>query len=400
MADAVLHVKAHILGRLADQAVQQQDDEQQHAELEYGVVPVDMQQAVQDERGHAERAQCGERFNAQPELRRGLLAVRAEKRGQHRRDARRQQQVRHRQHGDERHAEEAVRRALCEGVGAEQRDAHIGHEPQPAADRVADEMHHRNGHGHEGVEGNDAPGGGVGAVELKQAGIGQAPQAAQQQKDRRVEKAKLTDAVPAHIEKDQQREHGEHEHGEHHADGEQRGLDMAAGDGRHRAENGRVDAAHPAGEVRKGQAERLPADAGRKLRVRPQAALHLLVLREGVVLVAVEERSSHADLDAVFHAARAQQLSAVAVGQRVVIQGDRLPRLGLERDRERGLVPHAVRHLIPAVAQSRERPVRLVLMQSGGEQQRHRRDQQQDERLRGAAQGPVFHGSPSVRSFS
>lgn len=47
-----------------------------------------------------------------------------------------------------------------------------------------------------------------------------------------------------------------------------------------------------------------------------------------------------------------------------------------------------------------QRRVRLALMQSGGEQQRHRRDQQQDERLRGAAQGPVFHGSPSVRSFS
>ena len=175
---------------------------------------------------------------------------------------------------------------------------------------------------------------------------------------------------------------------------------MVAGDGRRRAENGRVERDRAAGERRQGQAERLFADAVRKLGIRPQAALHLRVLREGVVLVAVEERSSHADLDAVFHAARAQQLSAVAVGQRIVIQGDRLPRLGLERDRERDFVPHAVRHLIPAVAQSRERPVRLVLMQSGGEQQRHRRDQQQDERLCGAAQGPVFHGSPSVRSFS
>ena len=175
---------------------------------------------------------------------------------------------------------------------------------------------------------------------------------------------------------------------------------MAAGDGLHRAENGRVDAALPAGEARKGQAERLPADVARELRVRPKAALHLRVLREGVVLVAVEQGFARPDLDAVFHAARAQHLSAVAVGQRVVIQGDRLSRLSRERGGERDFVPHAVRHLIPAVAQSRERLVRLVLMQSGGEQQRHRRDQQQDERLRRAAQGPVFHGYPSVRSFS
>lgn len=400
MADAVLHVKAHILGRLADQAVQQQDDEQQHAELVHGVIPVDMEQPVQHERGHAERAQRGERRNAQPELRRGLLAVRAEKHGQHRRHACRQQQMRQRQHIDERHAEQPVRRALREGVDAEQRDAHVGNEPQPAADRVADEMHHRNGHGHEGVEGNDAPGGGVGAVELIQAGIGHAPQAAQQQKDRRVEKAALADAVEAHVKEDQQREHGEHEHDEYHADGEQRGLDMSAGDGRHRAEDGRVDTAHPSGKLGKGQAERLPADAIRQLGVRPQAALHLRVLREGVVLVAVEQGFARPDLDAVFHAARAQHLSAVAVGQRVVIQGDRLPRPGLQRSGERDFAPHAVRQLVPAGAEGRERPVRRALMQSGGKEYRHRRDQQQDERLRGAAQGPVFHDSPSVRSFS
>ena len=400
MADAVLHVKAHIPGRLADQAVQQQDDEQQHAELEHSVVPVDMQQAVQDERGHAERAQCGERRNTQPELRRGLVAVRAEQHGQHRRDACRQQQVRQRQHGDERHAEQPVRRALCEGVGAEQRDAHIGNEPQPAADRVADEMHHRNGHGHEGVEGNDAPGGAVPSVDLIQRGIGQAPQAAQQQKDRHIEKAKLADAEKAHVKEDQQREHGEHEHGEYHADGEQRGLDMVAGDGRRRAENGRGERDRAAGERRQGQAERLFADAVRQLRIRPQAALHLRVLREGVVLVAVEQGFACPDLDVVFHAARAQHLSAVAVGQRVVIQGERLPRLSRERGRERDITPHAVRQLVPAGAEGGERPVRLVLMQSGGEQQRHRRDQQQDERLRGAAQGPVFHASSSVRSFS
>ena len=400
MADAVLHVKAHILGRLADQAVQQQDDEQQHAELVHGVVPVDMEQPVQHERGHAERAQRGERRNAQPELRRGLSAVRAEKHGQHRRHACRQQQMRQRQHIDERHAEQPVRRALREGVDAEQRDEHVGNEPQPAADRVADEMHHRNGHGHEGVEGNDAPGGGVGAVELIQAGIGHAPQAAQQQKDRRVEKAALADTEKARVKEDQQREHGEHEHDEYHAGGEQRGLDMPAGDGRHRAEDGRVDTAHPSGKLGKGQAERLPAEAVRQLGVRPQAALHLRVLREGVVLVAVEQGFACPDLDAVFHAARAQHLSAVAVGQRVVIQGDRLPRPGLQRGGERDFAPHAVRQLVPAGAEGGKRPVRRVLMQSGGKEYRHRRDQQQDERLRGAAQGPVFHDSPSVRSFS
>ena len=400
MADAVLHVKAHVLGRLADQAVQQHDDEQQHAELVHSVVPVDMEQPVQHERGHAERAQRGERRHAQPELRRGLLAVRAEKHGQHRRHACGKEQMRQRQHIDERHAEQPVRRALREGVGAEQRDEHVGNEPQPAADRVADEMHHRDGHGHEGVEGNDAPGGGVGAVELIQAGIGQAPQAAQQQKDRRVEKAALADAVEAHVKEDQQREHGEHEHDEYHAGGEQRGLDMSAGDGRHRAEDGRVDTAHPSGKLGKGQAERLPAEAVRQLGVRPQAALHLRVLREGVVLVAVEQGFARPDLDAVFHAARAQHLSAVAVGQRVVIQGDRLPRPGLQRGGERDFAPHAVRQLVPAGAEGRERPVRPALMQSGGKEYRHHRDQQQDERLRGAAQGPVFHDSPSVRSFS
>ena len=175
---------------------------------------------------------------------------------------------------------------------------------------------------------------------------------------------------------------------------------MVAGDGLHRAENGRVDAALPAGEARKGQAERLFADAVRQLGICPQAALHLRVLREGVVLVAVEQGFARPDLDAVFHAARGKHLSAVAVGQRVVIQGDRLPRLSRERGGERDFAPHAVRQLIPAGAEGGERPVRLALMQPGGEQQRHRRDQQQDERLRSAAQGPVFHGSPSVRSFS
>ena len=308
--------------------------------------------------------------------------------------------MRQRQHIDERHTEQPVRRALREGVDAEQRDEHIGNEPQPAADRVADEMHHRDGHGHEGVEGNDAPGGGIGAVELIQAGIGHAPQAAQQQKDRRVEKAALADAVEAHVKEDQQREHGEHEHDEYHAGGEQRGLDMSAGDGRHRTEDGRVDTAHPSGKLGKGQAERLPAEAVRQLGVRPQAALHLRVLREGVVLVAVEQGFACPDLDAVFHAARAQHLSAVAVGQRVVIQGDRLSRPGLQRGGERDFAPHAVRQLVPAGAEGRERPVRRALMQSGGKECRHHRDQQQDERLRGAAQGPVFHDSPSVRSFS
>ena len=261
-------------------------------------------------------------------------------------------------------------------------------------------MHHRNGHGHEGVEGNDAPGGGVPSVDLIQAGIGQAPQAAQQQKDRHIEKAALADAEKAHVKEDHQREHGEHEHGEHHADGEQRGLDMSAGDGRRRAENGRGERDRAAGERRQGQAERLSADIVRKLRIRPQAAPHLRVLREGVVLVAVEQGFARPDLDAVFHAARAQHLSAVAVDQRVVIQGNRLPRLSRELGRERDIAPHAVRQLVPAGAESGERRVRRALMQSGGEQQRHRRDQQQDERLRGAAQGPVFHGSPSVRSFS
>ena len=171
---------------------------------------------------------------------------------------------------------------------------------------------------------------------------------------------------------------------------------MVAGDGRRRAENGRGERDRAAGERRQGQAERLSADVVRKLRIRPQAALHLRVLREGVVLVAVEQGFARPDLDAVFHAARGQHLSAVAVGQRVVIQGERLPRLSRERD----IAPHAVRQLVPAGAEGSERLVRLVLMQSGGEQQRHRRDQQQDERLRGAAQGPVFHASSSVRSFS
>lgn len=175
---------------------------------------------------------------------------------------------------------------------------------------------------------------------------------------------------------------------------------MPAGDGRHRAEDGRVDTAHPSGKLGKGQAERLPAEAVRQLGVRPQAALHLRVLREGVVLVAVEQGFARPDLDAVFHAARAQHLSAVAVGQRVVIQGDRLSRPGLQRGGERDFAPHAVGQLVPAGAEGRKRPVRRALMQSGGKEYRHRRDQQQDERLRGAAQGPVFHDSPSVRSFS
>lgn len=163
---------------------------------------------------------------------------------------------------------------------------------------------------------------------------------------------------------------------------------------------GAVPRTGAAGERRQGQAERLSADIVRKLRICPQAALHLRVLREGVVLVAVEQGFARPDLDVVFHAARGQHLSAVAVGQRVVIQGERLPRLSRERGRERDIAPHAVRQLVPAGAEGSERLVRLVLMQSGGEQQRHRRDQQQDERLRGAAQGPVFHDSPSVRSFS
>ena len=216
MADAVLHVKAHILGRLSEQLTEEQDDEQQHAKLEYCIVPVDVQQAVQDERCHAEHAQCGKRRNMQPKLLRGLLAVRPEQHDQHRRNACRQKQVRQRQHINKPDAEKPVRRALCERVGAEQRNAYIGNELPSAAYRVADKMHHRDRHQHKGVKGNDASGGSIPSVNLIQSGIGQAPQAAQQQKDRHIEEAALADAAAAHVAEDQQRQHSEDDHGEHH----------------------------------------------------------------------------------------------------------------------------------------------------------------------------------------
>ena len=107
-------MKAHILGRLSEQLTEEQDDEQQHAKLEYYIVPVDVPQAVQDERCHAEHAQCGKRRNTQPELLRGLLAVRPEQHDQHRRNACRQKQVRQRQHINKTGCRKPVRRALCE----------------------------------------------------------------------------------------------------------------------------------------------------------------------------------------------------------------------------------------------------------------------------------------------
>ena len=80
--------------------------------------------AVQDERGHAERAQCGERRNTQPELLRGLLAVRPKQHDQHRRNACRQKQVRQRQHINKPDAEKPVRRA-CASALAQNSAMHI-----------------------------------------------------------------------------------------------------------------------------------------------------------------------------------------------------------------------------------------------------------------------------------
>ena len=175
---------------------------------------------------------------------------------------------------------------------------------------------------------------------------------------------------------------------------------MVAGDAPHRAEQRRVKPAGPVGKLRKGQAECLSADVVRKLRIRPQAALHLRVFGKGVVLVAIEQRFTRTNLDAVFHTARGQQLSGIAGGQRVVIQGKRLPRLSRKRDGERNLAPHAVRQLIPAGIKGGKHPVRLVLMQSGNEERQHCHGQQQGGCLCGAPQGFVFHDCSSVRSSS
>ena len=126
----------------------------------------------------------------------GCCAVRPKQHGQALRcDACRQKQVRQRQHINKPDAEKPVRRALCERVGAEQRNAYIGNEPPSAAYRVADKMHHRDRHQHKGVKGNDASGGSIPSVNLIQSGMGQAPQAAQQQKDRHIEEAALADAA-------------------------------------------------------------------------------------------------------------------------------------------------------------------------------------------------------------
>ena len=173
---------------------------------------------------------------------------------------------------------------------------------------------------------------------------------------------------------------------------------MVTGNAPHRAEQRRVKPVCPVGKMRKGQAERLSADIVRKLRIRPQAALHLRVFRKSVVLVAIEQRFARTDLDAIFHAARAQQLSGIAGGQRVVIQGKRLPRLSRKRDGERNLTPHAVRQLIPAGIKGGKHPVRIMLMQSGNEERQHCHGQQQGGRLCGAPQGFVFHDCSSVRS--
>ena len=175
---------------------------------------------------------------------------------------------------------------------------------------------------------------------------------------------------------------------------------MVTGDAPHRAEQRRVKPADPVGKLRKGQAECLSADIVRKFRIRPQAALHLCVFRKGVVLVAIKQRFTRTNLDAVFHTARGQQLSGIAGGQRVVIQGKRLFRRGRKRDRERNLVPHAVRQLIPAGIKGGKLPVRLVLMQSGNEERQHCHGQQQGGCLCGAPQGFVFHDCSSVRSSS
>ena len=175
---------------------------------------------------------------------------------------------------------------------------------------------------------------------------------------------------------------------------------MMTGDAPHRAEQRRVKPAGPAGKLRKGQAERLSADVVRKFRIRPQAALHLCVFRKGVVLVAIKQRFTRTNFDAVFHATRGQQLSGIAGCQRVVIQGKRLPRLSRKRDRERNLAPHAVRQLIPAGIKGGKLPVRLVLMQSGNEERQHCHGQQQGGCLCGAPQGFVFHDCSSVRSSS
>ena len=391
LADGLLHAEMHVVRDLTDQPVKHDEDEQHDAGLKDHVVPVDLKRPIHRQRGHAEAAQHDERHAAEAHVLVVSGGVFAPKNGHHRADGERHQHVRDGQHIDQADAEGEPRDALRQRVGGKEQGADPQYAAQARVDGVGDKMEHGHAHQHEGEEGHHAPARDVAAVDLQQAGIRPAPQAAQQQEDGRIQKAAFRQALMPHIhERDEgEQADGEHEERQHRRNGQ--AAQVVAGDGGSRSDH-RGAQAHVRARIGEAQAKRRAARLLRQEYLRPELAHHLPVARERGRLVAVEQLVPQPDFKPVLNAPRGEHAARVRRRQRVGAEGD--GRIAAEDVRQLDADPLAVLDAIPAAHGGQRGQIALIgyALDAEREDDHHAESQRNQNRFGRVRKRTFFHG--------
>ena len=309
-----------ILGHLCQQPPEQQGDVQQDAQLENGTVPGDLQGPVQHQGRYPSQAQQTKGHQTEPAFVGVVPAVVQQQDPHQHQDAEGQQDVGAKQHLDKGHPPHQVHSPLHQGVEVEQPCQHPGGPPQRGGHGVLDKVDHGHRHEHKGVKGHDTPGCRCPAIALDHAGIGDAPQAAKEQKQGDIQKPGFPDLVLADVQVAGQCQQTNGQHPHHHQNGHQGVLQVVACNGVKSPHRRGQKGMGPLPGCRINNAEGGGARFLRQQHICPHLGLHLVIFGEGVVGVAVQQGLAQPDLQIVLDTAYGKQLSGILCRQGIVDQ--------------------------------------------------------------------------------